>query len=73
LIALALAYLINHAGLTWLPPGRVEPVALSVRVWGETRLIAGAAAGLLIVAIFSALWPANRAAKMNIVDALRHV
>jgi putative ABC transport system permease protein len=73
LIALILAYLINHAGLTWLPPGRVEPVPLSVRVWGETRLIGGTAVGLMIVAMLSALWPANRASKMNIVDALRHV
>jgi putative ABC transport system permease protein len=73
LIALILAYLINHAGLSWLPPGRVEPVPLTVRVWGESRLIGGTATGLMIVAMFSALWPANRASKMNIVDALRHV
>jgi putative ABC transport system permease protein len=65
--------LINHAGLTWLPPGRVEPVPLNVRVWGENHLMTGTAIGLMIVAMFSALWPANRAAKMNIVDALRHV
>jgi putative ABC transport system permease protein len=71
--ALVLAYLINHAGLTWLPPGRVEPVPLNVRVWGENHLMTGTAIGLMIVAMFSALWPANRAAKMNIVDALRHV
>jgi len=73
LIAILLAYLINHAGLTWMPPGRVEPVSLAVRVWGENRLIAGTAIGLMIVAMFSALWPANRASRMNIVDALRHV
>jgi len=73
LIALLLAYLINHAGLSWLPPGRVEPVSLTVRVWGESRLIGGTAIGLMIVAMLSALWPANRASKMNIVDALRHV
>jgi putative ABC transport system permease protein len=73
LIAFLLAYLINHAGLTWMPPGRVEPVPLAVRVWGENRLITGTAIGLMIVAMFSALWPANRASRMNIVDALRHV
>jgi putative ABC transport system permease protein len=72
-IALLLAYLINHAGLSWLPPGRVEPVPLMVRVWGESRLICSTAIGLMIVAMLSALWPANRASKMNIVDALRHV
>ncbi len=73
LIALGIAYAINHAGLTWLPPGRVEPVPLTVRVWGETRLITGTAIGLVVVAILSAFLPASRAAKMNIVDALRHV
>ena len=73
LIALGIAYAINHAGLTWLPPGRVEPVPLTVRVWGETRLIGGTAIGLVVVAILSAFLPASRGAKMNIVDALRHV
>ncbi|HEX8957306.1 MAG TPA: FtsX-like permease family protein, partial [Burkholderiaceae bacterium] len=73
LIALGIAYAINHAGLTWLPPGRVEPVPLTVRVWGETRLISGTAIGLIVVAMLSAFLPAARAARMNIVDALRHV
>jgi putative ABC transport system permease protein len=73
LVSVALAAVINHSGLSWLPPGRVEPVPLTVRVWGETRLIIGTAIGLVLVAALSAWWPANRASKMNIVDALRHV
>lgn len=72
-LALGVAWLVNHSGLTWLPPGQVDPTPLTVRVWGETRLIVGAAAGLLFVAVLSAWWPARRAARMNIVDALRHV
>jgi putative ABC transport system permease protein len=72
-LALALAWLVNHSGLTWVPPGQVDPTPLTVRVWGETRLIAGAIAGLIAVAALSAWWPARRAARMNIVDALRHV
>jgi putative ABC transport system permease protein len=72
-LALALAAVINHSGLTWLPPGQVDRTPLTVRVWGETRLILGAAAGLIVVAALSAWWPARRAARMNIVDALRHV
>jgi len=71
--ALCVAWLINHAGLTWLPPGQVDPVPLTVRVWGETRLILGTAAGLALVAVVSAWWPSRRAARMLIVDALRHV
>jgi putative ABC transport system permease protein len=71
--ALVIAGLINHGGLTWIPPGRVEPVPLTVRVWGESRLLLSSAIGLVIVAALSATWPAARAARLNIVDALRHV
>jgi putative ABC transport system permease protein len=72
-VAIVLAWLVNHSGLTWLPPGQVEPVPLTVRVWGETRMMVSAAAGLVVVAVVSAWWPARRAARLNIVDALRHV
>ena len=73
LVALGIAWLINHGGLTWTPPGQVDPVPLTVRVWGETRLMLMTGLGLTIVAVLSAWWPARRAAKMLIVDALRHV
>jgi putative ABC transport system permease protein len=73
LASLAIAAIVNHSGLTWLPPGRVEPVPLTIRVWGEWSMIIGTAVGLVLVAALSAWWPANRAARMNIVDALRHV
>jgi putative ABC transport system permease protein len=73
ILALLLAYLVNHGGLTWTPPGRAEPVRLNIRVWGETRLIVGAALGLVVIAVLSAWWPAHRAARMNVVEALRHV
>ncbi|MGZ5584694.1 MAG: ABC transporter permease, partial [Usitatibacter sp.] len=73
LAALGCAWLVNHSGLTWMAPGQVDPVKLRVRVWGETALIFGTAAGVVAVAVISAWWPARRAARMNIVDALRHV
>ena len=73
LVALGIAWLINHGGLTWTPPGQVDPVPLTVRVWGETRLMLVTGIGLTIVAVISAWWPARRAARMLIVDALRHV
>lgn len=72
-ISIALAGAINHAGLTWTPPGYVTPVPLNIYVWGENKLIIGCAVGLVLVAVLSAFWPANRAAKMDVVDALRHV
>jgi putative ABC transport system permease protein len=73
LAALALAALINGSGLTWTPPGNVDPIHLHVRVWGETRMLLGTASGLLLVAVFSAWWPARRAARLQVVEALRHV
>lgn len=73
LCALLLAALINRIGLTWLPPGRAEPIELAVRVGGETAMVLTGALGVVLVGALSALWPASRAARMNIVEALRHV
>lgn len=72
LSALALAAVINHSGLSWIPPGQIDATPLTVRVWGESRMILGCAVGLIVVAALSAWWPARRAAQMHIVDALRH-
>lgn len=71
--ALALEWFINQLGLTWIPPGRVEHVPLAVRLSGENALMLANALGLIVVAALSAMLPATRAARMNIVDALRHV
>ena len=71
-VALVLSALINLLGLEWLPPGSAEPLPLVFRVWGETATIVGVGAGLALVAIASAWWPAYRAARLGIVDALRH-
>ena len=73
LAALFGAWVINLLNLTWIPPGRVEPVPLAVRVAGEYLMMLGSAAGLIVVASISAILPATRASRMNIVDALRHV
>jgi putative ABC transport system permease protein len=72
-LALALAALINAVGLTWLPPGRVEPLPLALRVGGEWGMLAASAVGVIVLGALSALLPAARAARMNIVEALRHV
>lgn len=72
-VAIVAAAAINQMGMTWTPPGRVEPVALAVRVAGEHPMMLASASGLVIVAALSAILPAARAARMNIVDALRHV
>lgn len=73
LLALSLSGIVNGAGMTWWPPGNVEPLPLTITVLGETRMLIGTTIGLIGIAVLSAWWPAYRAAQLNVVDALRHV
>jgi putative ABC transport system permease protein len=73
LCALVIAYLINHSGLAWTPPGYSYAYLILVRVWQDMSLLVGSVIGLIVVTVVSAWWPANRASQMMIVDALRHV
>jgi len=72
-LALVLAAIVNQSGMTWLPPGNVEPLPLLLLVAGRTAMIFGTTFGLIVIAILSAWWPAYRAAQLNVVEALRHV
>lgn len=71
--ALMLSATANQMGFTWLPPGSVDPLPLTLTVWGENKMIVATTVGLICIAILSAWWPAHRAAQLNVVDALRHV
>ena len=73
LLALVLSIVINQIGMLWLPPGNVELVPFTVNVWGENRMIFGTTFALICIAILSAWWPAHRAARLDVVEALRHV
>ena len=71
--AYAVAYAINHLAITWTPPGQAAPVPLRLYMTGAYSLIAMTWSGLLVVSALAALIPANRASRMTVVDALRHV
>jgi putative ABC transport system permease protein len=71
--ALTIAYFINHSGMSWTPPGYSYAYLILVRVWQDPSLLIGSVMGLMIVTLISAWWPANRASRLMIVDALRHV
>ncbi|SAL65160.1 ABC transporter permease [Caballeronia peredens] len=73
LVALLVSFGVNRSGLMWTPPARVDPIALTVRVWGQWRQIGLTFVILAIVATVSSWWPARRASRLSIVDALRHV
>jgi len=73
LLAQIVAYSVNHASLTWTPPNAGGPVPLRLYTNGADALVVLTWIGLLIVSALAALIPANRAARMPVVDALRHV
>jgi putative ABC transport system permease protein len=56
-----------------MPPGSGTRLPLLLVVWGETGTITATTVGLAAVAAASAWWPAYRASRMVVVDALRHV
>ncbi len=72
-LAFLIAALVNHNGLTWVPPGNANPVPLHVAVSSSPLLVIAAWIGLVLIATIAALVPANSAARLSVVDALRHV
>lgn len=64
---------INRAGLSWTPPGNTTPVGIRVDIAGNLPLCAAIVGVMLIISCLSSWWPARRAARQEIVEALRHV
>jgi putative ABC transport system permease protein len=73
LFALGVAMLVNSAGLTWIPPGNSSPTPFKVDLLNHPLLGASTWIVLTFVAMAAAVIPANRAARLSVVDALRHV
>ena len=73
LLGIGIAIIVNRSGLTWLPPGQSAPSPLAVMVDGMWKLHGGIWIGLMLMTTLAALLPANRAARLPVVDALRHV
>lgn len=73
LFSLIAAEAVNLSGLTWVPPGNVDPVYLTVLLYRNPALIPLVAVATALMAIVSSIIPARKAARLNIVDALGHV
>jgi len=68
-VGVGLAAIFNAVGVSWQPPGTVEPQILAIRLTGSTVWLP-----LLIsitATILSSVFPAARASRMQVVDALR--
>ena len=73
LLAWIASLLINRAGIFWTPPGQAQPIQLRLSAAGIVPLITSVWAGLVAMSTLAAFLPASRAARMPVVDALRHV
>ena len=73
ILASLLATWFNHAGVMYTPPGQASPVPLLLLTQGVWGLLLSVWFGLLLMATIAAIIPASRAARMLVVDALRHV
>ena len=72
LLALAGEALVNSLGVVYVPPGGSFYTKLEVIVWRAPLVLILCFGGSVLAALFSALFPAYRASRMIIVDALRH-
>jgi putative ABC transport system permease protein len=62
---------VKAAGPTWIPPHITKRVPIEVHLIPENMLFT--TLFLVALSLIAAVWPARRAARMNIVDALGHV
>jgi len=63
----------NGLGAHWMPPGEASPIPLKLLTTGVWEFQFAVWFGLLAMATLAAVVPSNRAARMPVVDALRHV
>jgi putative ABC transport system permease protein len=71
-LAIVAGELVNRLHLSWVPPGSSELLPLTLRIMSEPQMLLLAFFGLIAIAGLSAWWPAWRASRLKIVDALRH-
>lgn len=71
--AIVTSVLISGAGVRWTPPSNVESYPLDILIFENPALLLSTAFMIVLLGAVSAVQPARKAARMEIVDALRHV
>jgi len=71
-IAIAETLAINSAGLRWTPPGNATSTPFRLALLEHPTLFLAGWVAIVAVATLAALAPASRAARLPVVDALRH-
>jgi len=71
--AQVIGMVVNRASLTWTPPGQAAPSPLEVLTANSMGFVTLVWLAIVLAATLAALIPANRGARLEVVDALRHV
>ncbi len=64
---------INASGISYIPPNYVDPVPLTIVIFQNPFLMPVCWTIFVLLSVGSSIFPARKAGKMVIVDALRHV
>jgi putative ABC transport system permease protein len=71
-LAFLLQYTLNLLNITYIPPGRVDPVPLTIQIIGQPGFAPSAWMGFILISVLSSYIAARKAGRMKIVDALGH-
>lgn len=72
IVSILISYLVNISELTWIPPNYANELLLCIHIFIVPWFLPLISFGIIFVSGISSIVPANKAAQMNIVDALRH-
>ena len=67
---IGLSVIINGSGLTWLPPGALDPIDVGIAISLSVSVVPFLTA--ILSTILSSIYPSWKTARMNIVRALSH-
>lgn len=70
-LAAVLIFGLNHANLTWMPPGSLRPVSMRFSFTGALPTVLALWSMLVLSSALAARLAAGKAAKMRVVNALR--
>lgn len=72
ILSIAFGQMINSLNLTWIAPGSVRAAPFVIQVLDSPGTVLATGIKIVLIAVISSYFPSNKAAKLEIVDALRH-
>jgi putative ABC transport system permease protein len=65
--------IVNSTNIMWTPPTAADAVPLRLFLFNNPGMMVGVGILLVVLSALAAFWPARRAARVQVIEALRHV